>query len=70
MDPEAAWREISEAYCGTEETQWDRIGELADGLLQWLKRDGLPPTITGNRVFDKLVAVRTCEALVDWCVEV
>ncbi len=66
MDPDKAWQALSEAYLGDNETQWQAIGEAAEALLQWLKRDGFPPTITGNKAFDKLIALRTCEALVDW----
>jgi hypothetical protein len=47
MDPDAAWKELSELFCGSEQSNWERITELADCLLHWLKRDGFPPTITG-----------------------
>lgn len=70
MDPNVAWKELSECFNRSDEHDWDRITELADGLLHWLKRDGFPPTITGNREFDKLVALRSLEAICDWHVGV
>ncbi len=66
MDPDKAWADLAECFTSTEEADWDRIGELADNLLHWLKRDGFPPKITGNRAFDKLVAMRALEAICDW----
>jgi hypothetical protein len=66
MDPQAAWLELARAFSGDSHTDWDRIEELADGLLHWLKRDGLPPNVTNNPAFDRLVVIQTCQALIDW----
>ena len=65
MDPEACWREIAELYA-TNAEHWDRLEELADGLYAWLRRDGFPPEITGNRELDKLIALRVCESIAAW----
>jgi hypothetical protein len=65
MDPNKAWQALSEEFEG-EQTDWQALGEVAEALLTWLKRDGFPPKITGNAAFDKLIALRACEALVDW----
>jgi hypothetical protein len=38
VDPEKTWAELAECMTSTLEADWDRIDELADALLQWLKR--------------------------------
>ena len=46
MDPQAAWDDLLEALG---ERDWDRVEELAEGLLRWLRAGGFPPrAVTGN----------------------
>ena len=40
MDPQVAWQDLLDAL---HQLDWDRVRDLADGLLQWLDRDGFPP---------------------------
>lgn len=63
MDPTAAWVEMSQAIA---DEDWHRAGELADGLFEWLSKDGFPPTVTGVREFDLIAARATCEAIASW----
>jgi hypothetical protein len=63
MDPNQAWRDLSEAIS---KDQWRLAAELADGLLEWLGRDGFPPAITGIAVVDTIVTRATCEAVACW----
>jgi len=62
MDPDATWQMLIEAYCN----DWERAAEIAGDLLYWLDRGGFPPTITGNKEFDKLIARTTCDAVAAW----
>jgi len=46
MDPQAAWDDLLEALG---ERDWDRVEDLAEGLLRWLRADGFPPrAVTGS----------------------
>jgi hypothetical protein len=45
MDPQAAWNELLAAY---DRLDWDEVETLAQGLLDWLRRDGFPPRIVGT----------------------
>ena len=40
VDPNAAWLELMDAF---RQLDWNRVHELAEGLLQWMVRDGFPP---------------------------
>lgn len=46
--------------------QWNTAIEHAKSLLKWLKRDGFPPKISGNHLFDKIVAEAVCETMSKW----
>lgn len=35
MDPQVAWQELMEAF---HRLDWDRVRDLADGLLQWMQQ--------------------------------
>jgi hypothetical protein len=63
MDPNQAWHDLAVAIV---EDDWMRGAEIADGLLDWLRKDGFPPTITGRRAFDVLVVGSTCESIAAW----
>ena len=41
--------------------RWETAIEHARSLLKWLKKDGFPPNISGNHLFDKIVPEATCE---------
>lgn len=60
MDPEATWRDLSEAYA---ESDWDRIEELAGALFQWVHNGGFPPRILGKSEFDRMVVSSVCSFL-------
>ncbi len=60
MDPNRAWRELADAYQAQE---LDQCVELAEGLVQWLAKDGYPPTITRHQAFDRHVVKSACEAI-------
>lgn len=61
MDPDVALKELLAAVG---DRNWDRIDELADGLLQWLQRRGFPPTTVGpktlGRAWHRTVATFVC----------
>ena len=61
MDPHAAWTELLEARLVKD---WDRAEELAEGLLDWLKKGGVPPTTVGHQRLGKTwhrnIAHTTC----------
>jgi hypothetical protein len=63
MDPNQTWSDLSEAFG---EEDWDRVDELASALAEWLDRGGFPPSVTGHKAFDKLVAKNACNALLAW----
>lgn len=63
MDPQAAWAAMIEAVVAD---KWGDASEAADNLLEWLTRGGFPPTITGHRVFDAMVAQATCRRVSEW----
>jgi hypothetical protein len=43
MDPQAAWLELMDAF---RQLDWDRVQNLAEGLLHWMARGGFPPETT------------------------
>ena len=50
MDPQAAWLELMDAF---RQLDWDRIRDLAEGLLQWMDCGGFPPeTATASKAAD------------------
>lgn len=61
MDPDATFRELLNAH-GTGD--WDRVGELAKALLDWMKRGGFPPhVLPGDRIpqaWQRAVTQRVC----------
>lgn len=61
MDPQAAWEDLLDALG---EQDWDRVQELAEGLLRWLRADGFPPrAITGSDLspdWDREIASAGC----------
>ena len=61
MDPEAAWKELLQARL---ERDWDQAEELAEGLLDWLDKGGVPPvTVGGSRLgkkWHRTIAHATC----------
>lgn len=66
MDPSTVWQQMSEAV---EEDDWERAAELADDLLEWLRKGGFPPCISGQEKFDRLVALRTAQSVAAWDTE-
>jgi len=63
MDPKAAWVDLCAALL---DARWTKAGELADGLLDWLIKGGFPPSITGKRQLDSVIARATCESVAAW----
>lgn len=63
MDPDAALQELLDAV---RVRDWDRIDELADGLLGWMERRGFPPMTLGpkemGREWHRTVATFVCHA--------
>jgi hypothetical protein len=61
MDPQANWEQLLEAYA---EGDWDRVQDVADGLLHWLQRGGVPPRATTGRDlggdWDRAIALAAC----------
>ena len=44
MDPQATLEQLLDAVA---DRDWDRVDELSDALLGWLKRGGFPPRTLG-----------------------
>jgi len=66
MDPQAAWTEMLEAI---NHRNWDRVQELADGLLDWLRRRGFPPQTTViemRRGWDRVIAEFSCRVALQY----
>jgi hypothetical protein len=61
MDPQTAWDELLEALAGRD---WDRVQDLSEGLLAWLRNDGFPPrAVTGSDLgadWDRELALTGC----------
>ena len=61
MDPQTAWDDLLDALG---EQDWDRVEDLADGLLHWLRANGFPPrAVTGSDLgpdWDREIAVAGC----------
>jgi len=61
MDPQAAWDELLKAR---HERDWDRARELAENLLEWMKKKGFPPNTVGEstigRTWHRAVAEFVC----------
>lgn len=49
MDPQAAWKQLLDAYMGG---NWAAVEELCDGLLSWLAHGGFPPQSVPTRLLD------------------
>ena len=62
MDPQTAWEELLAAFAAAE---WDRVQDVAEGLLHWLSRGGFPPRqVTGvdlGQEWDRAIATAGCE---------
>jgi hypothetical protein len=63
MDPNALWRDLSQAIADNE---WSLAGELAESLKKWLQSGGFPPRVTGVAEFDRIVTRSTAEAIACW----
>lgn len=63
MDPDAALKELLEAV---QSRAWDRVEELADGLLSWMEKRGFPPITVGpkelGRQWHTTIATFVCYA--------
>lgn len=67
MDPNAAWSNLKAAV---QDAQWGLAAEIAEDLFDWLSVGGFPPRITGDNIFDAIVARATTEAIISWDVVV
>jgi len=63
MDPNQVWSDLARAI---ERDDWDEATELAEMLVDWIERQGFPPTITGNTAFDRIVTAATAKAVAAW----
>jgi hypothetical protein len=61
MDPQTAWDDLLGALG---EGDWDRVDELAEGLLHWLQAGGFPPrAVTGSDLgadWDREIVLAGC----------
>ena len=63
MGPNQVWSELSEAV---ELNNWEKAEELAHELAGRIADGGVPPLITGNADFDRIVVRATIEAIMAW----
>ena len=63
MDPNQTWSELASAI---ERDNWDEATDLAEMLVDWIERQGFPPTITGITTFDRIVTAATAKAVAAW----
>lgn len=63
MDPDAALKELLDAV---QARDWDRVDELAQGLLSWMEKRGFPPSTLGpkelGRSWHRTIATFVCYA--------
>lgn len=63
MDPDAALKDLLDALMSHD---WDRVEELAAGILSWMEQRGFPPTTLGpkelGRSWHRTVATLICYA--------
>lgn len=60
MDPQVAWNEMLDSI---HQRDWDQAFELAEGLLNWLRKGGVPPQtagITMRRHWNRTMAELGC----------
>lgn len=60
MDIQVAWNNLVSAI---EKNLWGEASEIADDILGWLAKDGLPPKILGKPLVDKLIAKSLAESV-------
>jgi len=63
MDPNEIWQNLARAI---ERDDWDEATELAEILVEWIERQGFPPTITGIAAFDRIVTAAAARAIATW----
>ena len=63
MDPNQTWHDLGRAI---ERDDWDEATDLAELLVDWIERQGFPPTITGIVAFDRIVTAATAKAVAAW----
>ena len=64
MDPQVAWKELMEAF---HRLDWDRVRDLAEGLLQWMNRSGFPPETSAGVFVSADVTIEPPQSLgPDW----
>ncbi len=63
MDPDAALKDLLDAV---QARAWNRVDELAEGLLSWMEKRGFPPATIGpkelGRNWHRTVATFVCYA--------
>jgi hypothetical protein len=63
MDPDAALKDLLNAV---QSRAWDRVEEVAEGLLSWMEKRGFPPTTLGpkelGRNWHRTIATFVCYA--------
>lgn len=66
MDPQATWEQLQEAYGNAD---WETARELAQALLEWLRRGGFPPTIQAGDSADlaeqRAIVIRFCRETIE-----
>lgn len=63
MDPNTVWSDLARAI---ERDDWNEATELAEMLVDWIERQGFPPTITGIATFDRIVTAAAATAIAAW----
>lgn len=63
MDIQVAWQNLVSAI---EKGLWDEASDVADDVLEWLAKDGMPPKILGKPLIDKLIARSIAESVAAW----
>jgi len=66
MDPNTAWIKLATAVTAE---RWEEAAEVAENLTAWVSKGGLPPSITGQPRFDRIVANAICKAIAAWEVD-
>ena len=66
MDPNALFHDLALSVALND---WETAATQARDLLDWLEKNGFPPTVTGQQEFDRIVARCTCQAILNWEVD-
>jgi hypothetical protein len=70
MDPQVTWQELLDAW---RRGDWNVVAEVADALLEWIRKSGFPPETMGSDMgsdWNRTVAVAAAQFALRCAIEV